>query len=96
MPYIAKHTVNIDADASWRRWSLFAIWQMRSGRCDSYGDMPDWNTLDISFGRFFRLDGAGEIMLKLSARNVCDSRYEVTSGYPMPGRSIMGGFEYRF
>ena len=96
VPYIAKHTVNIDADASWRRWRLFAIWQMRSRRCDSYGDMPDWNTLDISFGRSFRLDGAGEIMLKLSARNVCDSRYEVTSGYPMPGRSIMGGFEYRF
>ena len=96
VPYTAKHVAVADADVSWKKWSLNALWQIRAARSDSYGSMPDWNTLDISASKSFSLAKAGELVLKLIVRNIFDCRYETVSGYPMPGRSFMGGIEYKF
>ena len=96
IPYVAKHVAVFDADASWRRWTLDAVWQMRSGRTDGYGEMPQWHTLDLSFGRSFNLNRAGQLLLGLRSRNLYDFRYETVSGYPMPGRSIMFSVGYKF
>lgn len=96
VPYTARHVVSLTADASWKTWALNAIWQMRSGRSDGYGSLPDWNTLDATFAKSFMLTRAGTLAVKVSVRNILDCRYETVSGYPMPGRSIIGGVEYRF
>ena len=72
------------------------IWQMRAGRSDSYGNMPDWNTLSASLSRSFAFDRAGAMRLNITVRNILDCRYELSRGYPMPGRSLTGGIEYRF
>ncbi len=96
IPYIAKHTVVLNAEASWKGWSLIPVWQLRSGRSDGDGDLDDWNTLDLTLAKDIKLSKTGPLSVKLSVRNMFDNRYEVSSGYPMPGRSIIGGLEYKF
>ena len=96
VPYIAKHTVVLSGLLSWKGWSLSPLWQLRAGRSDGYGELPDWNTLDLSLGKSFSLGKGGMLALRVSARNLFDARYEVVSGYPMPGRSFMAGLEYKF
>ena len=96
IPYIAKHTVVLNAAASWKGWSLVPVWQLRSGRTDGAGDLDDWNTVDLTLAKDIKLPKIGPLSLKMSVRNMFDTRYEVSSGYPMPGRSILGGLEYKF
>lgn len=95
VPYVARHTVVLDAALSWKGISLAPVWHLRAGRTDSMGEMPDWNTLDINLSKTFDI-AETSLVLKFSARNILDCRYETVSGYPMPGRSFNGGIEYRF
>ena len=96
IPYIARHTVVLNGFVEWKGWSLNPLWQMRAGRTDGAGDMPAWNTLDITMAKSVSFRKFGTLGLKLSVKNVTDNRYEVVGGYPMPGRSIIGGIEYVF
>ena len=96
IPYIAKHTLLLNAVASWKGWALTPVWQFRSGRTDGSGMLDDWNTLDLTFSKELKLPKTGPLSFKFSVRNLMDCRYEVSSGYPMPGRSFIGGVEYRF
>ena len=96
VPYLAKHSALVASDVSFKGWSLAALWNLRCGRKDSYGDMPDYNTLDLTAVKEFRMAGDKNLALKLSCRNIADCRYETVTGYPMPGRSIVGGVEYSF
>ena len=96
IPYIAKHTLLLNAVASWKGWALTPVWQFRSGRTDGSGMLDDWNTLDLTFSKELKLPKTGPLSFKFSVRNLMDCRYEVSSGYPMPGRSFIGGFEYKF
>ncbi|MBR5299250.1 MAG: TonB-dependent receptor [Bacteroidales bacterium] len=95
VPYVARHTAVLHADVSWKGLTMTPVWQSRAGRTDSMGEMPDWNTLDINFSKSFTLS-EGSIILKCYAKNILDCRYETVSGYPMPGRSLIGGVEYKF
>ena len=96
IPYVARHTLVLTADAAWKGFSMNAVFNLRKGRLDSAGEMPDWHTLDLWAGKSFCLGQAGALVFKLSARNLLNQSYEMVSGYPMPGRSFMGGIEYRF
>lgn len=96
IPYVARHTVVLKATAAWRGWTVAPVWQMRAGRTDGYGELPDWNTLDLNMSKAFSLPRTGPVALKLTLKNIFDCRYETVSGYPMPGRSVMGGIEYSF
>ena len=96
IPYVARHTVVLNAMAAWRGWTVAPVWQMRAGRMDGYGELPDWNTLDLNMSKAFSLPRTGPVALKLTVKNIFDCRYETVSGYPMPGRSVMGGIEYVF
>lgn len=91
IPYIAKHTAVLTGDASFKGWMLEAVWNIRSGRNDSYGELPDWNTLDVTFSKAFHF-----LTVTLAGRNLTDVRYELSSGYPMPGRSFMAGVTFGF
>ena len=96
IPYIAKHTVVLNASVSWKGWSVVPVWQLRSGRSDGTGSLDDWNTLDLALAKDIILPKTGTLSLRLSVCNMFDYRYEVSSGYPMPGRGIIGGLEYKF
>lgn len=96
IPYVARNTVIVDGAVLWKGWSLVPLWQFRGGRSDGTGELPDWNTLDLTLQKSLDISSVGELGLKLSVRNAFDNRYEVVSGYPMPGRSIIGGFELKF
>lgn len=96
VPYIARHTVVLRGGLQWKNWTLTPLWQLRSGRTDGYGKLPSWNTLDITLAKSFNIRRAGEFKLSISARNLLDCRYETVSGYPMPGRNIIGGIEFKF
>ena len=96
IPYIARHTMIVSASLEWRGWRLDPVWQLRSGRSDGAGELPDYNTLDLNFSKSMNLHRMGQLMFRLSVKNILDSRYETVSGYPMPGRNIIGGIEYKF
>jgi outer membrane cobalamin receptor len=96
VPFTARHMVSVNADVDYAGWSLDALWQMRSGRSDGYVDLPAWNTLDAALSKNFSLGKSHVLVLKIMVKNILDCRYETVSGYPMPGRSFMGGVEYKF
>ena len=96
VPYLSKHTLVTTADVSYKTWSANAVWNWRGGRKESVGEMPDWNTLDLIFAKAFNFRSCGPLTLKLICRNVNGCRYELVTGYPMPGRSFMGGVEFKF
>ena len=96
IPYIAKHTLVLNAVASWKGWALMPVWQLRAGRTDGSGTLDDWNTLNLTISKDLKLPKTGPLSFKFSVNNLFDCRYEISSGYPMPGRSLIGGVEYLF
>ncbi len=96
IPYIARHTVVLSGNVEWRRWKLDPLWQMRAGRTDGTGGIPSWNTLDVVLSQRLKINEAGDLGLMVSVKNVFDCRYEMVSGYPMPGRSFTGGVVFDF
>ena len=96
IPYVAKNTVVLAGDVALAGWRLDAVWNWRGGRFDASGAMPDWNTLDLSLAKDITLGDLGVLSLNVSARNLLDCRYELVRDYPMPGRSILGGFTFKF
>ncbi len=96
IPYVARHTIIADASVSWKGWSLVPLWQCRAGRTDGTGAVPAWNTLDLSFSKTFHVGRHGELTARLMSKNIMGYSYEVVSGYPMPGRSLICGIEIKF
>lgn len=96
LPYISKHSLSSTLKGSYNGWNIDFTWNMRCGRRDSYSEMPDYNTLDITAGKDFRFRKGLALGLKLIARNVTDSHYDLSSGYPMPGRAFYGGIDFKF
>lgn len=96
IPYIARHTVVLNGSLEWKRWKMVPLWQMRGGRTDGTGEIPSWNTFNLMLSKELNINKVGSLELKLSVSNVFDSRYEVVSGYPMPGRSFIGGVVFDF
>ena len=94
IPYVARHSVVLDATVAWNGLEFNPRWNMKAGRTDSAGALADWNTLDLNLNRPFRIRNVGVITVRLAARNILDSHYELVSGYPMPGRSFMAGLEF--
>jgi outer membrane cobalamin receptor len=72
------------------------MWQYRGGRTDGSGSLTDWNALNLTLSKDMKLPKTGPLSLKLSVRNLLDCRYELVSGYPMPGRSFLVGVVHKF
>ncbi len=96
VPYISRHTLGICASASCHGWNGNLAWNRRAGRYDSAGQMPDYSTLDLTLGKDIHLPEGLEVDLRLYARNLCDCRYCLVSGYPMPGRSFSAEIKFKF
>ena len=94
--YVPKHSIALAADASWKGWGLRLNWSHRSGRRDSYGELPAWGTLDLTAHKSFSISRVGLIDINLTAKNLSDTRYEAVRYYPMPGRSVLAGIEFKF
>lgn len=96
IPYVSKHSVVLDASVAWKGFELSPRWILRSGRYDSSGELPDWNTLDLTLSRKFALPALTDLTVYVSGRNLSDCRYELVTGYPMPGRSFIAGIALSF
>jgi outer membrane receptor protein involved in Fe transport len=96
IPYIAKHTVTALFKASWKGYTLNPRWIMKAGRSDAAGSLADWNTLDLTLSKTFKLSKSLALGVNLSAKNLLNNRYELVSGYPMPGRSFIIEIELKF
>lgn len=96
IPYNARHTVVLTGNVLWKGWNLTPVWHARFGRTDGYGELPDWNTFDLTFAKSFDIRKFGALVLNIAVRNAFDCRYETVSGYPMPGRSFIGGIGLKF
>ena len=88
IPYVAKNTVVLAADAAIAGWRLDAVWNWRGGRFDASGEMPDWNTLDLTLRKDFTLGDVGVLGLNVTVKDLLDYRYELVRNYPMPGRQL--------
>ena len=96
IPYIARHTVVLTGNVLWKGWSMNPVWHARFGRTDGYGELPDWNTLDLTFVKSLDIRKIGALVFNVAVKNMFDCRYETVSGYPMPGRSFIGGIAFKF
>ena len=96
VPYIARHSAVLSAQAGYRGWKARLNWNLRSGRRDSYGELPSWNSLDLDLSRGFSFGKRCGLEVVLSARNLTDCRYEAVRYYPVPGRSFIAGVEFKF
>lgn len=96
IPYIAKHTVTASVKASWKGYELNPRWVLKSGRNDATGNLADWNTLDLTLSKTFKIRGPLSLGINIVAKNLLDCRYELVSGYPMPGRSVLAGITMTF
>lgn len=96
VPYLSRHSIVLSGELTFRGWSLVPVWNYRGGRHDSYGDMPDWNTLDLTFSKSIRFSKCGPLTLAFIVRNVTDTRYELVSSYPFPSRSFLGCLSFQF
>jgi len=96
IPYIAKHIVFINAAAAYKGWKLEAAWDLHAGLRDGTGDTPDWNTLGATLSKYIKFKCCGPLTLFLCGKNLTNCRYETVSGYPMPGISLTGGFNFNF
>jgi len=96
IPYVAKNTFNLNCSVGYRTWRAEVIWNLRSGRKDSYGEMPDWNTLDAIISKEFRMRTCGPLTVFINGKNLNNCKYESVSGYPMPGISLTGGISFKF
>ncbi len=78
-----------------RKWLSFSAVYRRVGRRaiteDNRKSLPAFSTLDLSAEIRLHLAGL-TIPLRLAAINVLDARYEMISGYPVPGRQFRLGF----
>ncbi|MGN1226475.1 MAG: TonB-dependent receptor plug domain-containing protein [Candidatus Cryptobacteroides sp.] len=84
LPYFVSHSLSLKAGAQWKSWDASALWCLRSGRHSPYGELPDWNTLDVHLSK----DLGRHFKLRLSCLNLFDYRYELVEDYPMQGRSF--------
>lgn len=96
VPYLSRHSVCLSAEGAFRDWRLAAVWNLRAGRHDSYGEMPDWNTLDLTFSKTIGFRSCGPLALAITCRNVAGTHYELVSGYPFPARSFLATLSFRF
>jgi len=96
IPYVAQNTVTLAADLAFGGWRIDALWNWRGGRFDASGEMPDWNTLDLTLRKHFTLCGNSTLTLFVTGKDLLDCRYELVRDYPMPGRSVLGGFSFNF
>lgn len=96
IPHVARHTLVLSADASWKGWALGAVFNLRSGRRDGTGEMPSWNTLDVTAGKEFNLGGGMVLGLNAIARNLTGCSYEIIRDYPMPGRNFLCAVQLRW
>lgn len=86
--YVYRHAFNAAASLHSNSWDAILNWTVRAGSKDSYGTLPDWNTLDLRIARHVSMRNWPDITLSLNARNILDRHYETVRYYPMPGRSI--------
>ena len=57
--------------------------------------LPVAGAVRLSENLSLSANAAGSLTLKVSAKNIGDCRYEISGGYPMPGRSVIGGIEFK-
>ena len=96
IPYVARHTVVLAGDFAVAGWRIDALWNWRSGRFDASGAMPNWNSLDLSLRKTVKLCEDSALTLFVTGKDLLDCRYELVRDYPMPGRSVLGGIEFKF
>ncbi len=95
IPYVARHTASAIANLNWKGWKSSLNYNLRSGRNDTSGEMPSWNTFDITFIKGFDIRIA-ELSVFLKGSNLFNERYEIVRFYQMPGRSFTAGIEFSF
>lgn len=87
IPYQPRRSGSLTADLSAAGWRAAATLVHRGVREDSYGTQMDaYQLLDFSLSKAWN-----RFTFMLDLKNVLNSKYEVVTGYPMPGFNFLAG-----
>lgn len=82
---LGEHRVAVGITYTRGPWQARGCWQLVAGRTPQLGQaMPDYHLLDTAL--IYRTRSGYE--LKLAVNNLLDTDYEISTGYPMPGRNL--------
>lgn len=96
IPYVPRHSLYLCAEGSYKLFKAQLRWNLRASRWDASGELPSWNTLDLTLSKEFRFKRLGALRLKVDLENLCSERYVLVRDYPMQTFSARGGVEVRF
>jgi hypothetical protein len=89
--------VTLNLQGGTKHWSLifYSVFS-KFDNCSLYlldqnNVLANLNTLDLTLSKEIFTNKAYSISINLSAKNLLNCEYELVSGYPMPGRSLLGG-----
>lgn len=79
-------------------WGPQSVEDWESGRFPvPVVDKGGFTVVNLAAGKtLFKTERAGTVSARLEVKNLLDHSYDHVKGYPMPGRRIFGGLEWRF
>lgn len=87
IPYQPRHSGSLTADFAAAGWRAAASLLHRGARADAYdAPMDPYQVLDLTLAKEWN-----RFTVYADLKNLLDSRYEVVSGYPMPGFHFLAG-----
>ncbi len=90
---LGQHRLAVGVTFARGPWLARACWQLVAGRTPQLGQaMPDYHLLDTAL--IYRTRNGYD--LKLAVNNLLDTAYEISTGYPMPGRNLEVSIYYAF
>lgn len=94
--YVPLHSGSASADAEYKGWRADVSFLWTGTRYTVTPNYPQyamkpWTTLDVRLSKTFL-----GITLAVSLNNICNTRYEIVTCYPMPGFNLLASASYTF
>ena len=94
--YIPLHSGSASAEAEYKGWRADVSFLWTGTRYTVTPNLPEyamkpWTTLDVRLSKTFL-----GITLAVSLNNICNTRYEIVTCYPMPGFNLLASASYTF
>ena len=94
--YIPLHSGSASAEAEYRGWRADVSFLWTGTRYTVTPNLPEyamepWTTLDVRLSKTFL-----GVTIALSLNNICNTRYEIVTCYPMPGFNLLASASYTF
>ena len=99
--YVPFHTAKSSISLMHKNWQFGLLLSYTGARHTSMDNNPlyilnDFLISDFNIYRSIQLRGGLECILKCRLSNILNAKYQVVKSYPMPGRMILAGLNFKF